>query len=64
MWLINDENFYVCINGTKLEKMGLFFIKLSLMIRKNVGNGTSGATVKVHNLDTDQLVFGDKKELN
>ena len=40
--LINDESFYACINGKKVEKMGLFFIKLSLLIRKDIENGTSG----------------------
>ena len=40
--LINDKNFHVCINGNKSGKMGLFFIKLSLMKRKDIGNGTSG----------------------
>ena len=40
--LINDENFYACINGENAEKMGLFSTKFSLMIRKDIGNGTSG----------------------
>ena len=40
--LMNDEDLYVCINEKNMEKMGLLFVKLFLMIRKNVGNGTSG----------------------
>ena len=40
-WLINDENFYVCMNTKKVEKMELFFIKSYLMIRKDIENRTS-----------------------
>ena len=42
LWLINDENVYVCINGKNVEIMRLFFMKLSLMIRKDICYGSSG----------------------
>ena len=42
--LINDENFYVCINGKKRGKLAFFFIKLYFMIRKDIVNGTTGVS--------------------
>ena len=35
--LINEGNFYVCISGKNVQTMGSFFIKLSLIIRKDIG---------------------------
>ena len=40
--LIDNENFFACIDRTKHGKMGLNLIQLSSMMRKDVGNGTSG----------------------
>ena len=41
--LINKENFSMfALMGINVKTMGSFFIKLSLMIRKDIGNGTSG----------------------
>ena len=42
VWLINDENSYVCINGKEIGKNGMVFYKIIFMIRKDIGNGTSG----------------------
>ena len=39
--VINDENLFACIIVKKCGKMRLFFIKLSLIIQKDNGNGTS-----------------------
>ena len=39
--------------------MGLFFIKLSLIWKWNLWC----TPAKAHNMDTNQLVIGDKKEL-
>ena len=44
--------------------MGLFFVKLSLMIRKGVKWNLWCNPVKVQNMDTDQLVFVDEMEMN
>ena len=60
MRLMNDEQYMFAFMGKNVEKMGLFFIKLSLMIRKYWGCNLWCRTRNVHNMDTDQLVFGDK----
>ena len=40
--LMIDEDFFVCIDGKIMAEMGLLFIKLSLMMKKEDGNETSG----------------------
>ena len=70
-WIISGimmesgENFYVSIDGKKLGKNGNFPFKITFDDNKeNWKWNLSCITVKVHNMDTDQLVFGDKKKLN
>ena len=46
--LIDHENLFVCMELKECGKMGLLFIKLSLMMRKEDGNETS---------DVPQLMF-------
>ena len=50
--------------GKNMEKIGFFSIKLSLMIKKDIGMKPLVYSVKVHNMDTDQLVFGDREKMN
>ena len=58
---MNDEDFYACINRKKHGNNGIALCKIIVDDKKGCWKWNLLCTpVKVHNMDTDQLVFGDK----
>ena len=62
--LMNDEKFYICINGKQCGSNGIVLCKIIFDDKEGHWKLNLLCTpVKVHNVDTDQLAFCDKKEV-